>query len=233
MAGEWSGWGWQARFLKKVLREDTELRFGHVDFQKSTHIPINLPSRQCDKSVWSQEKDEVGGRDSEVSGIQVNVKSWEGGEFPAETTGPVNRQLADHGTWENIPIRKWSEEITEKAEKEGSYVWKGIQKKDDGENSKEWRCEKHWPDAMETLIKRLFFFLSFCLFLVPLLRHMEFPRLGVQSELQLPACATATATWDLSHVCDLQHSSWQYQILNPLSKSRDWTHNLMVSSQIR
>ena len=34
---------------------------------------------------------------------------------------------------------------------------------------------------------------------------METPRLGVQSELQLPAYATATATTvkDLSHVCDL------------------------------
>ena len=27
---------------------------------------------------------------------------------------------------------------------------------------------------------------------------------GVKSELQLPAYATATATWDLSHICDLQ-----------------------------
>ena len=30
--------------------------------------------------------------------------------------------------------------------------------------------------------------------------HMEVPRLGVQSELQLPAYATATATRDLSRV---------------------------------
>ena len=38
--------------------------------------------------------------------------------------------------------------------------------------------------------------------------HMEFPRLGVKSELQLPAYTTATATWDLSCVCNLYHSSW-------------------------
>ena len=37
-------------------------------------------------------------------------------------------------------------------------------------------------------------------------RHMEVPRLGVQSELQLPAYATATTRPDLSHVCDLHHS---------------------------
>ena len=34
---------------------------------------------------------------------------------------------------------------------------------------------------------------------------MEIPRLGVESELQLPACATATAKPDLSLVCDLHH----------------------------
>ena len=31
-------------------------------------------------------------------------------------------------------------------------------------------------------------------------RHMEVPRLGAESELQLPTYATATATPDLSHV---------------------------------
>ena len=45
---------------------------------------------------------------------------------------------------------------------------------------------------------------------------MEVPRLSLESELQLPAYATATATWALSRVCDLRHSSWQRQILNPL-----------------
>ena len=36
---------------------------------------------------------------------------------------------------------------------------------------------------------------------------MEVPRLGVQSELQLPAYTTATATPGPSRVCDLHHSS--------------------------
>ena len=31
----------------------------------------------------------------------------------------------------------------------------------------------------------------------------------------------------------LHHSSWQHQILNPLSEARDQTRNLMVSSWIR
>ena len=50
---------------------------------------------------------------------------------------------------------------------------------------------------------------------------MEVPRLGVESELQLPAYATATATRDLSRICDLHHSSRKYWILNPLSEARD------------
>jgi len=65
---------------------------------------------------------------------------------------------------------------------------------------------------------------------------MEVLRLGVKSELQLPTyatdTATATATQDPSHVCNLYHSSSQHQILNPLSKARDRTHILMDASQV-
>ena len=62
---------------------------------------------------------------------------------------------------------------------------------------------------------------------------MEVPRLGVKSELLPPTYTRATATPDPSPICDLHHSSWQHQILNPLSETRDWTHNLMVPSWIR
>ena len=64
------------------------------------------------------------------------------------------------------------------------------------------------------------------------MRHMGVPRLGVKSELQLPAYAIATATSDLSRVCDLHHSSRQGQILNPLNEARDRTQILMDTSQI-
>ena len=37
---------------------------------------------------------------------------------------------------------------------------------------------------------------------------------------------------DLSHVCDLHHSSRQRQILNPLSEARDQTRILMDTSQV-
>ena len=72
-----------------------------------------------------------------------------------------------------------------------------------------------------------FFFLCF---LGPHPRHMEVARLGAESELLLLASTTATGMWDLSRVCDLHHSSWQRQILSPLGKARDQTHNLMVPS---
>jgi len=81
----------------------------------------------------------------------------------------------------------------------------------------------------------VFFCFCFC-FLGLHPRHVEVPRLGVKLELQLPACATdtatATATQDLSCLCGLHHSSWQRQILNPLSKARDRTCNLMDPPQI-
>ena len=50
---------------------------------------------------------------------------------------------------------------------------------------------------------------------------MEVPKLGIESELQLLAYITATATWDPGHVCDLHHSSRQWQIVNSLSEVRD------------
>ena len=51
--------------------------------------------------------------------------------------------------------------------------------------------------------------------------HMEVPRLRADWELQLPAYTKATAMPDLSHICNLDHSSQQRWILNPLSRARD------------
>ena len=71
----------------------------------------------------------------------------------------------------------------------------------------------------------IFFFLSFFLFFFFCLlrdpRHKEVPRLGVESELLPPVYTIATTMQDPSHVCNLHHSSWQCQILNPWSKARD------------
>ena len=59
---------------------------------------------------------------------------------------------------------------------------------------------------------------------------MKVPRLGVESELQLPAYATGIAMQDLSQGCNLHHSSQQHQILNPMSEARDQPCNLMDAS---
>ena len=65
-----------------------------------------------------------------------------------------------------------------------------------------------------------FFFFSFFIFLGPHRQHTEVPRLGVESELQLPAYTTTSATPDLSRVSDLHHSSRQHHILNPTERGQ-------------
>ena len=82
-----------------------------------------------------------------------------------------------------------------------------------------------------TIFYRFSFFVV--VFLGPHPRHMEIPKLGGELELQLPASTTVTAKSDLSHVCNLSHSSWQHRILNPLSKARDWICILMDASQMQ
>ena len=55
--------------------------------------------------------------------------------------------------------------------------------------------------------------------------------LGAYGSSQASGCIRAATTslrhshtmQDLSHVCNLYHSSWQHQILNPLSEARDVT----------
>ena len=67
----------------------------------------------------------------------------------------------------------------------------------------------------------LFFVFCFFGFLGPRPGHMEVLRIGVKLELQLLTYAIATATPDLSRICNLHHSSEQRQILNPLSEAKD------------
>ena len=83
--------------------------------------------------------------------------------------------------------------------------------------------------SSSTLLLNFNFFFSF---LGPHLQLVEVPGPGVNSELQLLAYTTATATSDLSCVCDLLLSSWQRRILDPLIEVRDRTCNLAVPSQI-
>ena len=94
-----------------------------------------------------------------------------------------------------------------------------------------WRW-KGIPAPDSAPFRTIFFFLFFFCFLRLHPWHMDVPRLGVESELQLPSIATATATLDLSHIFNQQHSSWRHWILNPPSESRDGTRILTVTSQI-
>ena len=57
---------------------------------------------------------------------------------------------------------------------------------------------------------------------------MEVPRLGVESELQLPVYTTVTAMQDPSHICNLHRRLQQRRMLNPLSEARDQT-NILVT----
>ena len=88
--------------------------------------------------------------------------------------------------------------------------------------------------SLQTTSKLSSFIVLFCFSLLfrATSAHMEVPRLGVESELQLPAYTTATSTPDQSCVCDFHHSSQQRWILNPLSEARDQTHTLMDTSWV-
>jgi len=76
------------------------------------------------------------------------------------------------------------------------------------------------------------FFIFYFVFLGPHQWHVQVPRLGVKSGVQLLAYTTATATSDLRHICDLCHNSQQRWIFNPLSEARDQTLILMDTGQI-
>ena len=79
-------------------------------------------------------------------------------------------------------------------------------------------------------MESLFFF--FFVFSGPHPWQMGVPRLGVELELQLLSYSAATATPDLSSVCDIPQSSQQCWDLNPRSKARDWTCILMDASWV-
>ena len=62
--------------------------------------------------------------------------------------------------------------------------------------------------------------------------YMEVSNLGVESELQ-PLATPQPQRADVSHVCNLHHSSQATPDLNQVSEARDWTFILMNTSQIR
>ena len=61
---------------------------------------------------------------------------------------------------------------------------------------------------------------------------MKVPKLEAELELQLLASATAIATLDPSHICELHHSLQQRQILHPLGYARDQIHIKSIVSML-
>ena len=76
-----------------------------------------------------------------------------------------------------------------------------------------------------------FFFFFFFFFL--LFKATPATYIGSQASGRVGAYTRATATSDLSRVCNLHHSSRHCRLLNPLSGARDGTCNLMIPSRIR
>ena len=62
--------------------------------------------------------------------------------------------------------------------------------------------------------------------------HVEVPRVGAESELQLPAYTTTTAIPDLSCISDLHCNLWQRPIHYPLREAREWTRIPVDTSQV-
>ena len=77
-----------------------------------------------------------------------------------------------------------------------------------------------------------FFSLFFFFFLLFRATLEALPSLVVESELQLPAYATATATPYLGHFCYLHYSSQQCQILNSWARPGIKPTSLMDTSQV-
>ena len=96
----------------------------------------------------------------------------------------------------------------------------GVDLKRQNKNKTKWNMAAWW---FASVIILFFFSFFFFFFLGQNLWHMEVPRLGVKSELQLLAHATATAMPDLSNVYNLHHSLWQCWILKPMIEARNWT----------
>ena len=89
-----------------------------------------------------------------------------------------------------------------------------------------------FPTPSKYVDSTVLYFFQFLIFLGLHLQHMEVPRLGVESELQLLACTTATAMLYQSSLFSLHCSCWLCWILNWLSKARVQTGIFMDTSWV-
>ena len=89
-------------------------------------------------------------------------------------------------------------------------------------------------EVMEPIIQIQGFIFVLCLFLLFRAVPMAYGSFQASGQIKSTAAyATATAMQVPSHVCELHHSSWQHQIPDLLSETRDPSRILMDASQIR
>ena len=89
-----------------------------------------------------------------------------------------------------------------------------------------WTCKLN---SVNEVFLNFFVFFFFFFFLRAALAAYRGPRLGVEWELQTHHSRSNSRS---SITCNLDHSSRQHHILNPLSEARDHTRILMDTSQI-
>ena len=95
--------------------------------------------------------------------------------------------------------------------------------------------EERIQSKVDTWLFILFIYLFICFYFYFLLFRATLVAYGgsqARGRVRATAFATATTTQDPSCVCNLHHSSRQCQILNPPSKARNLTRNLIVPSWI-
>ena len=85
-----------------------------------------------------------------------------------------------------------------------------------------WGSDQNPSVCFHTVLHHCFL-TDFLLFLCRVSPAAYGSRIGVESELELPAVAITTATQDPRCICHLHHSLWQRRIFDPLSEARDQT----------
>ena len=144
--------------------------------------------------------------------------------MPVLKLDPWFQQRGAESKWQNPNTTKWAWERKEAAGPEVSPEC----------SHQGYMMVINWLWGSQTKVERwpakILFTFSFLFRAAPAAYRAFQARGGIRAAAA--SLATATAMQDPSHICDLHHSSWQCWILNPLSKVRDQTHVLMVTSQV-
>ena len=86
--------------------------------------------------------------------------------------------------------------------------------------------------SMNRSIEWMFVLLFVCLFWLFRAALVAYGGSQARGRIRAVASSLHHSNTDLSHVCNLYHSSWQQRTLNPLNKARDQIHILMDTSLV-